>query len=207
MRLPVFEDDRARLRLTPRHYAYLRISEGCNQGCTFCTIPSIRGKMRSKPLERIVAEAKELIADGAFELNLIGQDTTSYGDDIVIGMGEKTTFKVKSEKLKSERAGMPGMLRAVAGVYDEIGVKDGWVRLMYAYPSNFSDEMIDAMAELAGVGGGKRVLPYIVHSLQCCRLRVDDLISHCVRPERLQEMYEGLLHRKEEYLGVVLDWR
>src|SRR5439155_15708435 len=81
-RLPVFEDDRARLRLTPRHYAYLRISEGCNQGCTFCTIPSIRGPMRSKPIEQILAEARELAADGAVELNLIGQDTTSYGTDI-----------------------------------------------------------------------------------------------------------------------------
>src|SRR6185503_5000453 len=57
-RLPVFEDDRARLRLTPRHYAYLRISEGCNQGCSFCTIPSIRGQMRSKPIEQILAEAR-----------------------------------------------------------------------------------------------------------------------------------------------------
>ena len=77
--LPIFEDDRARMRLTPRHWAYLRISEGCNQGCTFCTIPSIRGPMRSKPVEQILAEAKELAADGAVELNLIGQDTTSYG--------------------------------------------------------------------------------------------------------------------------------
>ena len=76
------ESDRARLRLTPRHYAYLRISEGCNQGCTFCTIPSIRGRMRSKPLPDILSEAEELIADGAYELNLIGQDTTSYGEDI-----------------------------------------------------------------------------------------------------------------------------
>ena len=67
---------------TPRHYAYLRISEGCNQGCTFCTIPSIRGRMRSKPLPDILAEAEELLADGAVELNLIGQDTTSYGSDI-----------------------------------------------------------------------------------------------------------------------------
>src|SRR5437899_6938595 len=81
-RLPVFENDRARLRLTPRHYAYLRMSEGCNQGCAFCTIPSIRGLMRSKPLPQILAEAKELAADGAVELNLIGQDTTSYRTDI-----------------------------------------------------------------------------------------------------------------------------
>src|SRR6185295_9679530 len=84
--LGYFEDDSARLRLTPRHYAYLRVSEGCNQNCAFCTIPSIRGKMRSKPLDRIVGEAKELLNDGAFELLLIGQDTTSYGDDVGTGL-------------------------------------------------------------------------------------------------------------------------
>ncbi|MBY0307560.1 MAG: radical SAM protein, partial [Phycisphaerales bacterium] len=113
-----FEDDSARLRLTPRHYGYLRISEGCNQKCAFCTIPSIRGKMRSKPLERIVAEARELIADGCFELNLIGQDTTSYGDDIGIGFDGA-----------SNTGGMPTMLRQVSRAFDELGVKDGWVRL------------------------------------------------------------------------------
>src|ERR687884_94989 len=80
-RLPVFEDDRARLLLTPRHFAYLRMSEGCNQGCSFCTIPSIRGPMRSKPVEQILAEAKELAADGAVELNLIGPDPTSFGPE------------------------------------------------------------------------------------------------------------------------------
>jgi ribosomal protein S12 methylthiotransferase len=81
-RLAVFEDDRMRLRLTPRHFAYLRMSEGCNQGCGFCTIPSIRGPMRSKPVEQIMAEARELASDGAVEILLIGQDTTSYGTDI-----------------------------------------------------------------------------------------------------------------------------
>jgi ribosomal protein S12 methylthiotransferase len=148
-----FEDDSARLRLTPRHYAYLRISEGCNQNCAFCTIPSIRGKMRSKPLDRIAAEAVELIQDGAFELNLIGQDTTSYGDDLGTGM--------------RAGVGMPGMLRAVNKAFDDAGVKDGWVRLMYAYPTNFSDEMIDALAELSAIAGGRgRVLPYIDIPLQ-----------------------------------------
>jgi ribosomal protein S12 methylthiotransferase len=153
-----FEDDSARLRLTPRHYAYLRISEGCNQNCAFCTIPSIRGKMRSKPLDRIVAEARELIADGAFELNLIGQDTTSYGDDIGIGAA-------------TAGAGMPAMLRAVAAAFDEAGAKDGWVRLMYAYPSNFSHQMIEAFAELAS-GGGGRVVPYIDMPLQHASNRI-----------------------------------
>src|SRR5262249_57941249 len=85
--LRVFGDDRARLRLTPRHWAYLRMSEGCNQGCTFCTIPSIRGPMRSKPIEQLLLEARELAADGAVELNLIGQDTTSYGTDINYSAG------------------------------------------------------------------------------------------------------------------------
>jgi ribosomal protein S12 methylthiotransferase len=98
-RLPVFEDDRARLRLTPRHYAYLRMSEGCNQGCTFCTIPSIRGLMRSKPIEQILAEAKELAADGAVELNLIGQDTTSYGTDIGYAAGLSGLLRTLSKEL------------------------------------------------------------------------------------------------------------
>ena len=77
-----WEGDDTRVRLTPRHRAYLRISEGCNQRCAFCTIPSIRGKMRSKPLDHIEREARALVADGAFELGLIGQDTTSWGRDI-----------------------------------------------------------------------------------------------------------------------------
>src|SRR6185503_752876 len=116
-RLPVFEDDRARLRLTPRHYAYLRISEGCNQGCSFCTIPSIRGLMRSKPIEQIMLEAKELAADGAVELNLIGQDTTSYGTDIGYGPGLSGLLKTLDRKLDADVR---------------------WVRLMYAYPSCFT---------------------------------------------------------------------
>ncbi len=126
-----FESDAARLRLTPRHYAYLRISEGCNQNCAFCTIPSIRGKMRSKPLEAILAEARELFDDGAFELNLIGQDTTSYGLDI------------------GYAPGLVGMLSALDRLASERG--GAWLRLMYAYPSCFTDKMIDAIASLANV--------------------------------------------------------
>lgn len=180
-----FEDDSARLRLTPRHYAYLRISEGCNQNCAFCTIPSIRGKMRSKPLERIVAEARELVADGAFELNLIGQDTTSYGDDIGIGMASNAPAR-----------GMPGMLRAVSGVFDEVGAKDGWVRLMYAYPSNFSDEMIDALAEMVGVGqSGKRILPYIDMPLQHASSNVLRLMRRNVTREQQEELILKLRDR------------
>ena len=109
-----FEEDAGRVRLTPRHWAYLRISEGCNQRCAFCTIPSIRGKMRSKPLDAIAAEARGLMASGAFELNLIGQDTTSYGMDV------------------GYDGGLPGLLKGIDGVAREFG--GGWMRLMYAYP-------------------------------------------------------------------------
>ncbi|MCP4741156.1 MAG: radical SAM protein [Actinomycetales bacterium] len=112
-----------------RHWAYLRVSEGCNQNCAFCTIPSIRGKMRSKPLDKIISEAESLMASGAFELNLIGQDTTSYGMDI------------------GEDGGLVAMLTALDGV--AAGNGGGWIRLMYAYPSNFTD----GFRSLAGVSG------------------------------------------------------
>lgn len=148
--LGYFEDDSARLRLTPRHYAYLRVSEGCNQNCAFCTIPSIRGKMRSKPLDRIVAEARELLADGAFELNIIGQDTTSYGDDIGAGLSADGT------------GGLPALLRALSDAVTETAGA-GWLRLMYAYPTTFARPIIDAFGELTRKG---RLLPYLDIPLQ-----------------------------------------
>ncbi|MCB1280590.1 MAG: radical SAM protein, partial [Salinibacterium sp.] len=150
-----FESDAGRMRLTPRHFAYLRISEGCNQACAFCTIPSIRGKMRSKPLEAIAAEARELCADGARELCLIGQDTTSYGDDIGQGWNDQT-----------RSGGLPELLRTVCAVADEATRADGlqrWVRLMYAYPSNFRDEFIESFADLCAESC---LVPYIDIPLQ-----------------------------------------
>jgi ribosomal protein S12 methylthiotransferase len=168
-----FEDDSARMRLTPRHYAYLRISEGCNQNCAFCTIPSIRGKMRSKPLERIVAEARELMLDGAFELNLIGQDTTSYGNDLS-GSGD-----------------MPAMLRAVSAAVNEAS-GTGWVRLMYAYPSNFSDAMIDTFAEVVGEG---RLVPYIDIPLQHASDRMLTAMRRRVSASHQRELIGKLRER------------
>ncbi|MFG0259780.1 MAG: 30S ribosomal protein S12 methylthiotransferase RimO [Phycisphaerales bacterium JB041] len=173
-----FEDDSARLRLTPRHYAYLRISEGCNQKCAFCTIPSIRGKMRSKPIERIVAEARELIADGAFELNLIGQDTTSFGDDIGIGWD-------------GNGGGLPAMLEAL----DQAAASTGapvWLRLMYAYPSNFRDEFIEAIADIASRG---RLLPYIDIPLQHASDRMLQLMRRHVSAEQQRELMHKLRDR------------
>ncbi|MHC4697450.1 MAG: 30S ribosomal protein S12 methylthiotransferase RimO [Planctomycetota bacterium] len=122
---PFTQLDTARLRITPRHYTYLRISEGCDQKCTFCTIPVIRGRMHCKPPEVIMAEARELISDGAIEINLIGQDTTSYG------LGD--------DRLECGLAGLLRGLNTLDGIH--------WIRLMYAYPSVFTDEMIDTIAE------------------------------------------------------------
>jgi len=118
--LGYWEDDATRFRLTPRHWAYLRMSEGCNQKCAFCTIPSIRGKMRSKPMDRLLEEARGLLDDGCVELNLIGQDTTSWGFDI------------------GDERGLGGLLRELDQLMRSHGPA-ARARLMYAYPSKFTD--------------------------------------------------------------------
>ncbi len=173
-----FEDDGGRLRLTPRHYAYLRMSEGCNQNCTFCTIPSIRGKMRSKPIDAFLTEARELLADGAFELNLIGQDTTSYGDDIAYnGQGE----------------GLTGLLTQIDQLAQEHG--GAWVRLMYAYPSKFTDEMIDAIANLPNI------VKYIDMPLQHIN---DDVLSN-MRRHTSRKLIETLLQKlRDRVPGIAI---
>jgi ribosomal protein S12 methylthiotransferase len=134
--------DAGRFRLTPRHTAYLRISEGCSRQCTFCTIPAIRGPFRSKKPAAVLAEARELIADGAVELNIIGQDTTSYGRDLP--------------------AGRHGLGHNLARLLRELDRLDGlrWLRLMYAYPRQVGDGLIDAIADC------RRVVHYLDLPLQ-----------------------------------------
>lgn len=127
----------SRLRLTPPHTTYLRISEGCDNPCTFCSIPSFRGKFRSKSIEMVVAEAEELVASGATEINLISQDLTSYGFDF------------------SGDFILPELLEKLDAVE---GLK--WIRLLYTYPYKFSNEMIEAVARL------DRVVPYIDMPIQ-----------------------------------------
>ena len=164
-----WEDDSNRFRLTPRHWAYLRASEGCNQRCAFCTIPSIRGKMRSKPMDEIVREAGRLMDDGAFELNVIGQDTTSWGMDI------------------GDDRGLVGLLESLDGVAREHG--GGWVRLMYAYPSTFTDAMVDAMARLPNV------LKYIDMPLQHASDRMLELMRRRTSAAHTQQLLSKLRAR------------
>ncbi len=117
-------DDKDRLLINPPHWAYLRISEGCGRKCSFCTIPAIRGPFRSKPLEMILDEARQLVRSGVIELNLIAQDTNSYGRDLGIKNGLVTLISEldKIEKLQ-------------------------WLRLMYLYPSAIDQPLIDAIAQ------------------------------------------------------------
>lgn len=130
-------DDRTRLRITPPHWAYLRISEGCNKKCSFCTIPSIRGKSRSKPKQLILAEAKELVASGAVELNIIAQDITAYGRDLNIANA--------LPKLLTDLAKIPRLR---------------WIRLLYLYPTGITEPLIET------VGACDKVLPYFDVPLQ-----------------------------------------
>jgi ribosomal protein S12 methylthiotransferase len=130
-------DDRTRLRITPPHWAYLRISEGCNKKCSFCTIPSIRGKSRSKPKQLILAEAKELVASGAVELNIIAQDITAYGHDLNIANA--------LPKLLTDLAKIPRLR---------------WIRLLYLYPTGITEPLIETVAD------SDKILPYFDVPLQ-----------------------------------------
>jgi len=164
---PFTQLDTARVRLTPSHYAYLRISEGCDQKCTFCTIPSIRGRMHCKPPEMVLAEARELVADGAVEISLIGQDTTSYG------LGEDRIS-----------GGLAGLLRRFAEVE---GLS--WVRLMYVYPSILTDEMLDAVAE------SSNVCNYIDIPLQHINDRVLKAMHRRVTRKETEDLLERIRNR------------
>ncbi len=129
--------DRDRLRITPRHFAYLKISEGCDRLCTFCAIPKMRGKHASKSIEDVVAEAEQLAADGARELIVVAQDTTYYGLDLY---------------------GQPRLAELLRRLDEVEGID--WIRLMYFYPMYIDDELITTIAD------SRKILPYIDIPLQ-----------------------------------------
>ncbi len=149
------------IKLTPRHYAYLKISEGCNHRCTFCIIPSMRGKLVSRPLNEVINEAKKLVAAGVKELLVISQDTSAYGVDLKYA--EDTRF---------------------IRLCEELGKLGVWVRLHYVYPYPHVDEVIPLMAE------GK-ILPYLDIPFQHANSRILRLMKRPASAEntlqRLQE--------------------
>jgi ribosomal protein S12 methylthiotransferase len=130
-------DDTRRLRITPRHLAFLKIAEGCNRLCSFCSIPQMRGRYASKRIEKILSEAEELAADGVKELILVAQDSSFYGIDLY---GEPKLAELLRHLEKLE--------------------KIAWIRLMYLYPRHITDELVETVA------GSKKVMPYLDLPLQ-----------------------------------------
>lgn len=128
-----------RVQSTPPYTAYLKVSEGCDNRCTYCAIPLIRGRFRSRTIEDVLDEAKDLAAHGVVELNVIAQDTTRYGEDLY---GEPQTAKLLSELCKID------------------GFK--WIRLLYCYPDRVTDELIDVIAR------EDKIVKYIDIPLQHC---------------------------------------
>src|SRR5262245_47548998 len=131
------QDDRARLRITPRHLAFLKVSEGCDRLCTFCAIPYMRGPHVTKPIEKVVEEARELAADGVRELNLVAQDMTYYGVDLY---------------------GRPRLAELLRELDEVEGIE--WIRVLYNYPSYFTDELYEVL------GSTRKVINYLDMPIQ-----------------------------------------
>ncbi len=127
-----------RIRLTPDHFAYVKIAEGCNHTCTFCIIPTIRGKHRSRTQDSVVREVQALVASGVKEINLISQDTTYFGMDQWEGKRPTPSSPVDSSRGES----LSTLLREINKIEG-----DFWVRLLYTHPAHWSDELITTIAE------------------------------------------------------------
>ena len=153
------------VRLTPRHYAYLKISEGCNHRCTFCIIPSMRGELVSRPIGEVMQEAENLVKGGVKELLVISQDTSAYGVDVKYRTGFIGGKPVKTR--------MTELCRALG----DLGV---WIRLHYVYPYPHVDEVIPLMAQ------GK-ILPYLDVPFQHAAPRILRLMKRPASAEKVLE--------------------
>jgi len=176
---PSYEIDKARLRLTPKHFAYARISDGCNRTCSFCVIPKIRGGFRSKPMEIILDEVKELVQDGAKEIILIGQDTSAYGIDIYNGLM------------------LPKLIDEISNI---VGVQ--WIRLLYCYPTTITDDIIKVVSQ------NPKVVKYIDLPIQHTRNKILKLmgrgISESLQKEiiyKLRKEVDGIFIRTSIIVG------
>lgn len=129
--------DTPRFRLTPSHFAYLKIAEGCNHPCTFCIIPQIRGRHRSRTVESVVAEARQLVREGVREINLISQDTTFFGMDT---WEERPNPRTPVDSRRG--TALTTLLRELNAIEG-----DFWIRLLYTHPAHWSDELIQTIAE------------------------------------------------------------
>ncbi len=160
------------IRLTPRHYAYLKISEGCDNRCSFCIIPFLRGDLVSRPANAVIAEAENLVRAGVKELLVVSQDTSAYGRDIKYAT---SSFKGKEYRAK---------FYDLAAALGELGV---WVRMHYVYPYPHVDEVIPLMAQ------GK-VLPYLDIPFQHASPRI---LKKMVRPANIEKQADRIKKWRE----------
>ena len=167
-----------RFRLTPAHYAYLKIAEGCNHPCSFCVIPQMRGRHRSRTMESVEAEIRHLIADGVKEINLISQDTTYYGMDL---WDQKAGPR---QPIDSSRG--PTLARLLERIEGIPG--DFWVRLLYTHPAHWSRELIDAIA------ASSKVAKYVDMPLQ----HIDEEMLRLMRRETSRQHIEDLIQAIRE---------
>lgn len=159
-----------RFRLTPRHFAYVKIAEGCNHPCSFCIIPRMRGSHRSREQADIVAEAKALIADGVKELNLISQDSTYYGMDL--RENHKRTIS-SPEKFTEAAVALPEDATTLSSLLRELNAIEGdfWIRLLYTHPAHWTDELIQTIAECPKVARYVDIPLQHIHQTMLERMR------------------------------------
>jgi ribosomal protein S12 methylthiotransferase len=176
-RKPVYipDWDTPRFRLTAPHTAYSKIAEGCNHPCSFCVIPQMRGRHRSRSIESVVAEVRGLVAEGVKEINLISQDTTYFGMDL---WSEKAGPRAQVDSTKGPT--LTRLLRELNKIEGEF-----WIRLLYTHPAHWSDELIACIAEC------EKVVRYIDMPLQHIHPRMLELM----RRETSSEHIENLIAR------------
>jgi ribosomal protein S12 methylthiotransferase len=165
-RTHLYDESEPRLLIGPRHSAYVKIAEGCDRVCAFCAIPGIRGRHQSRAPESLLAEAEQLAREGVREINLVSQDTLSWGKDL------------------------PGRPR-LASLLRELDRVEGldWIRLLYLYPTALTDELLDVLAN------GRRLLPYIDVPLQHASDRLLRAMRRGVTAERQRQLVERIRKR------------
>src|SRR5213080_1285393 len=167
--------DTPRFRLTPAHSAYVKIAEGCNHPCSFCVIPQMRGKHRSRTMESVLTEIRGLVAKGVREINLISQDTTYYGMDL---WSEKAGPRQPVDSARGPT--LVALLREIQEIDGEF-----WVRLLYTHPAHWSDELIDTIAQC------DKFARYIDIPLQ----HIHESMLQRMRRETSREHIENLIDR------------
>jgi len=165
------------VKLTPKHYAYLKISEGCNHRCTFCIIPNLRGDLVSRPISDVLLEAKRLFESGVKELLVVSQDTSAYGVDI-----QYRTGFWDGKPIKTRMFDLVNALNQIAREHQ------AWVRLHYVYPYPHVDDILPLMAEFSEHGYG--VLPYLDIPLQHAH---PDVLKRMKRPASGEKNLERIL--------------